>query len=74
MFTLDGSGSTDVDGNNTIVRYQWRMLSGHIMHDSELPSYEENATIFGDITVILEVFDDKGASNTDTVIVHILEP
>lgn len=64
---LDGSLSSDPDGDETIVSYEWEIdsqtRSGEIVSVSDLAS--------GEYTVKLTVTDDKGESDSDTILLGI---
>ena len=65
MVTLDGSASSDRDGS--IVSYDWRDGDTSIGTTATL-----NVSLsLGVHTLTLEVTDDGGASNTDTVVVTV---
>ena len=74
--TLDGSASTDSDG--TITSYSWVQTSGvnvvisganQSVATFTAPSVDEDTQLAFQLTVT----DDKGASNTDTVSVTIID-
>lgn len=68
MVTLDGSGSTDNDGQ--IVRYLW--LDGStILSDGGSPTATISRAV-GQHTLRLTVQDDDGASNSDEVTITVL--
>ena len=73
IVTLDGSVSTDPDG--TISSYAWSQISGTGV---ELSSPTEQTTTFtspdveGDLVFRLVVVDDQSASDSDTVIVSVI--
>ena len=72
--TLDGSGSTDPDGDP--ITYSWTQTSGPAVSlsgaDTATPSFDAPvgpATLEFELTV-----DDGEASDTDTVVVNVNEP
>ena len=73
VVTLDGSSSTDPDG--AISAYAWSQISGT---DIQLGSVSEQITTFtspnieGDLVFRLVVLDDQSASDSDTVIVSVI--
>lgn len=70
LVELDGSGSTDSDGN--IVSYRWTEGNTELGTDS---GYLDRTGVISDVvgehTITLTVTDDDGAVATDTVIVTI---
>lgn len=67
--TLNGSGSTDADGVNTIVSYTWK--EGQTVLGTGI-SLSTNLSI-GTHTVILEVKDNWGVASTDTVVIKVAD-
>lgn len=72
--TLDGSGSTDPDGNNTIVTYLWNKLSGPgqytIANTGAAASLVSNL-VEGTYQFVLKVTDNGGLSSADTVTITV---
>jgi len=64
--TLNGTGSRDNDGS--IVSYQWSSNTGVTIPDGVNPTV---SFLVGSHTVTLRVTDDKGATDTDTVVVTV---
>ena len=73
LVTLDGSSSFDPDG--TIESYQWSQLSGT---NVVLSPTDQQITAFtspnqeGDLVFILTVLDNEFSSDTDTVVINIV--
>jgi PKD repeat protein len=67
--SLDGSGSTDVDG--TIVAYAWNFGNGQA---GSGPTASATYTIPGTYTVTLTVTDNRGATGTATTVVTVSPP
>jgi hypothetical protein len=70
--TLNGDLSTDSDGS--IVSYSWSMLSGHgspVFSNPESVNTTVSELIEGVYNFRLTVYDDKGASSSDDVIVTV---
>lgn len=73
LVTLDGSNSFDPDG--TIGSYEWSQLSGT---NVVLSSTDQQITTFtspnqeGDLVFILTVLDNEFSSDTDTVVINIV--
>ena len=65
--TLNGTG-TDSDG--TIVKYEWK--EGNTLLSNEA-TFTKNDFSKGKHTLTLTVFDDKGASASDTVVIDVRE-
>ncbi len=76
-FTLDASGSYDIDGE--IVRYEWLLPDGTVLVEA---TGETDDGIFdgrtshvfdetGTHTVHLTVTDEQGATGTDAVLIHV---
>lgn len=68
--SLDGSGSSDIDGD--IVEWKWTCTSHSIDiedDDTAFPSFTPDDD--GDYTIKLEVTDDDGESDTDQVSVQV---
>ena len=65
---FNGSGSYDPDGS--VVSYDWDFGDGNY-GNGPTPSHAYSAA--GTYTVILEVFDDDGLSDTDTITVTVTE-
>jgi PKD domain len=71
ILTLDGSGSTDPDGNITV--YEWDLNSDGI-YDVTGVTTTTSFTQIGDHPVTLRVTDAGGLSATDTAIVTVTDP
>lgn len=67
-FSFDGTGSSDPDG--TIFSYDWDFGDGSAHGSGSSPSHEY--ADHGTYIVTLEVTDDDGATDTDTLTVTIL--
>ena len=73
LVTLDGSSSFDPDG--TIESYEWSQLSGT---NVVLSSTDQQITTFtspnqeGDLVFILTVLDNEFSSDTDTVVINMV--
>lgn len=68
LLNFDGSGSTDPDGVEDIVSYDWDFGDGHIGSGvTTQHSYDDN----GVYTATLTVTDAAGEIDTDTVIVTV---
>lgn len=70
--SLNGSGSTDSDGN--IVSYNWQQTSGTIVALSNSAIAQPSFTApSGEVTLVFEltVTDDDGATDTDSVTVVV---
>jgi len=65
---FDGSGSSDEDGNNTIVAYAWA-FSGPASLTAVTNSHTFGTA--GDYTVSLTVTDDKGATHTSSQLITV---
>ena len=66
--TLDGSGSMDADG--TIVSYRW-LRDGDEIATGETPAVD---LAVGSHQIILTVTDDDGLTDTDMVVVNVIDP
>ena len=64
-FTLDGRGSTDPDGE--VVSYVWR-LGSKVVGNNETLNQTKNV---GEYSYTLTVTDDRGATDTDGVIIRV---
>ena len=70
---LDGRGSSDADG--TITSYSWQQLSGPsnaVIENTSGSFTGVSGLVVGDYTFQLTVTDDKNATATATVRVHVL--
>jgi ribosomal protein L14 len=70
---LDGSASTDAGG--TITTYSWKQLTGPstaVIASAAGSSTDVSGFAVGDYTFQLTVTDNKGATSTATVQVHVL--
>lgn len=70
--TLDGTGSTDIDG--TIVTYGWSQISGpasSIVSASSATTVVNGLVVPGSYVYQLSVTDNNGATNTDTITVTV---
>lgn len=67
--TLDGSASFDPDGS--IVSYTWRNAAGNVIATTVKPAIQLTV---GTWVLELTVVDDKGAQDTDTVVITIEPP
>jgi hypothetical protein len=65
--TLDGNGSNDIDGN--IVSYIWTE-SGTQVADIVSPTL---TLALGDYTFTLTVTDNEGSTNSDNVVIYVIE-
>jgi serine protease len=66
--TFDGSGSSDTDGDVTIVSYDWNFGDGSIGSGMTVT---HGYTAAGTYTAILTVTDDGGLTDTDTATITI---
>ena len=75
--TLDGSNSSDPDGNNDIVAYLWTQTDGPVVTLSDAAAVQPlfTAPDVGpggvSLTFQLAVFDSGGLQHTDTIIVNV---
>ncbi|MDF2187501.1 PKD domain-containing protein [Paraflavitalea sp. CAU 1676] len=72
--TLDGSGSTDPDGNNTIATYSWTLLNGPSQYTIANPAAATTALTNlaqGTYNFQLLVTDNDGLTSTDVVVVIV---
>jgi hypothetical protein len=70
---LDGRGSTDAGGS--ITTYVWKQLSGPssaVIENAAGSFSGVSGLIVGDYSFQLSITDDKGASSTATVTIHVL--
>ncbi len=65
LFLLDGSGSRDADG--VVTEFEWE-VDGEFVGAGPMIQVELN---FGTHVASLTVFDDDGASDTDTIIIEV---
>jgi hypothetical protein len=65
-YTVDGSSSTDPDGNATIVSYEWDFGDGTTATGVHPAPHAYSASSDGPRTITLKVTDDHGVSNTAT--------
>ncbi|MFW5960106.1 MAG: PKD domain-containing protein, partial [Chitinivibrionales bacterium] len=65
---FDGSGSDDPDGGN--LTYKWYILEPSVEQVSSDSTFDTTFLI-GDYTVVLEVTDDEGETDTDTALVSV---
>jgi len=68
---FDGSGSSDPDGDETIISYEWDFGDSDT-GSGETTSHEYTST--GAFTVTLTVTDDFGATDTATMTVTVITP
>ena len=66
--TMDGSGSSDDGG---ISSYSWK-VNGHT-YSGVNPTIKGSDLSTGDNTVTLTVTDDSGQTDTDTMVIHVME-
>ena len=72
---LDGSDSTDPDGDNTIVSYVWTDNGTEIASSSEsIVRLEWPFITYGEHQITLTVEDAHGLTDTDTVRVNVTTP
>ena len=69
VVTLDGSGSTDVDG--TVTSYQWTAPAGVTLTNANTAVASYTAADDAAFTATLEVCDDQAQCDTDTVNVTV---
>lgn len=72
--TLDGTGSTDPEGNNTIVSYNWTKVSGPAQYTLSNPNAATTTLsnlVEGTYTFELTVTDNKGLSDEDIVVITV---
>lgn len=72
--TLDGTGSTDPEGNNTIVSYNWTQISGpaqYTIGDANAATTTLSNLVEGTYTFELTVTDNGGLSDDDIVVITI---
>lgn len=73
--TLDGTGSTDSDG--TVDGYLWTYVSGPVGYTITTPTASTTTVtglVEGDYVFQLEVTDNDGATDTDTVAITVVDP
>ena len=74
--TLDGSKSSDPDGE--IVNYRWKQISGpmpgSLVNGEQVITGVGKLAETGQYVFELTVVDDKGATDTDTVVIIVQEP
>ena len=68
--TLDGSGSTDADGDDIIVSYEWFDEDDNLIASGINPVVEDLG--LGIHTIRLVVTDDQGATSEDLVEIEVL--
>jgi chitodextrinase len=72
--SLNGSGSTDPNGNSTISSYTWTWISGPAQYElanANAASTALNKLVAGKYAFRLQVTDNGGLSDADTVIVIV---
>ena len=68
-FTLDGTGSTDPDGDETIVSYEWDLDHDSVTFDIDTTGQQPSVSYSDDFTVrtiALRVTDNIGATSVST--------
>lgn len=73
--TLDGTGSTDPNGNNTITTYAWTKVSGPAQYTIANPNAASTALsnlAEGTYTFQLQVTDNGSLSDMDTVVITVM--
>lgn len=68
-FTLNASGSSDIDGS--IVKYEWFEEDGSLLSNKESPSLTMSS--IGEYTLRLRVTDDRGDTNTDELALSVTD-
>lgn len=72
--TLNGTASTDPDGNNTIATYAWTQVNGPAQYTLASPNTASTALsnlVEGTYTFQLTVTDNGGLSATDIVVITV---
>lgn len=72
--TLDGAGSSDPEGNNTIVSYNWTWVSGPAQYNLGDPNAATTTLsnlVQGTYTFELTVTDNGGLSDDDIVVITV---
>lgn len=72
--TLNGTASTDPDGNNTIATYAWTLVSGpaqYTIANANAVSTALSNLAEGTYTFQLKVTDNGGLSSTDVVVITV---
>jgi hypothetical protein len=72
--TLNGTGSTDPDGNNTIATYAWTLVTGpaqYTLANANAATTALTNLVEGTYTFQLKVTDNGGLSATDLVVVTV---
>jgi predicted esterase len=72
--TLDGTASTDPDGNNTIVSYAWTLVNGpaqYTLANANAATTALSNLVQGTYTFQLTVTDNGGLTATDQVVIVV---
>ena len=70
--TLDGSQSSDSDGN--VVLYQWHNADGSLINSGNSATAAWTPSVAGSFSVTLTVTDNQGATDTDTSVIIVDAP
>jgi hypothetical protein len=70
--TLDGAGSSDLDGD--IVLFRFVIADGSATHESTEPAISHVCSVAGLIEVMLEVVDSRGLSDQVRSVVSVRRP